>query len=99
MLYFYTMEVTDKLVEHLANLSKVHFTPTEKAALQTDLQNMIGFVEQLQQVDTTHVQPLLHMCEPLPILRADELAASLTQELATANAALAKNPFFAVPKV
>lgn len=93
------MEVTEQLVQHLANLSKLQFSNEETKELRSDLNNMIGFVNQLQQVNTESVAPLLHMCEPLEILREDEVSASLTNEAATNNATNAVPPFFAVPKV
>ena len=65
------MEVTDALVDNLANLSRLSFTETEKTEIKGDLQRMIAFVEKLQEVDTTGTAPLLHMTDAINVYRED----------------------------
>lgn len=93
------MEVTDELVTHLAHLARLHFDDDEKAAIKKDLQNMIGFVEKLNEVDTTGVQPLLHMTAEINALREDEINGSVTRSEALKNAPMHDDVFFKVPKV
>jgi aspartyl-tRNA(Asn)/glutamyl-tRNA(Gln) amidotransferase subunit C len=93
------MEVNEAMVEKLANLARLKFDDAEKAAIKNDLQKMIKFVEKLNKLDTTGVEPLLHMSGNVNILRADEVKGSITREAALQNAAVHGKYFFKVPKV
>lgn len=93
------MEVNDALVDKLAHLARLKFNDEEKAAIRNDLQKMIGFVEKLNELDTTGVEPLLHMSDHVNVLRNDEVEGSITREEGLKNAALHDDQFFKVPKV
>jgi aspartyl-tRNA(Asn)/glutamyl-tRNA(Gln) amidotransferase subunit C len=93
------MEVNDALVDKLANLARLNFEADEKAAIKDDLQKMIQFVEKLNELDTTGVEPLLHMSDNINILRADEVKGSISREAGLQNAATHDEQFFKVPKV
>ena len=93
------MEVNDALIEKLAHLSRLKFDDAEKAAIKNDLQSMISFVEKLNELDTTGVEPLIHMSENINVLREDEVKVSITREEALKNAPLHDDRFFKVPKV
>ena len=93
------MEVNDALIEKLAHLSRLKSDDAEKAAIKNDLQSMISFVEKLNELDTTGVEPLIHMSENINVLREDEVKGSITQEEALKNAPLHDDRFFKVPKV
>jgi aspartyl-tRNA(Asn)/glutamyl-tRNA(Gln) amidotransferase subunit C len=93
------MEVNDALVDKLAHLSRLHFDETEKAAIKNDLQQMIAFVEKLNELDLEGVKPLLHISEEINVLREDEVRGSVSREEALKNAPLHDGHFFKVPKV
>lgn len=93
------MEVTNELVEKLAHLSRLSFNEAEKAEIKNDLQSMIAFVEKLKEVDTTGVEPLLHMGDAVNVLREDEIKGSISREEALLNAPIKDEQFFKVPKV
>ena len=93
------MEVNDALVDKLANLARLSFDVAEKEAIKNDLQKMIQFVEKLNELDTTGVEPLLHMSDNVNILRADEVKGSISREAGLQNAAVHDEQFFKVPKV
>jgi aspartyl-tRNA(Asn)/glutamyl-tRNA(Gln) amidotransferase subunit C len=93
------MEVNEAMVNKLANLARLKFDDAEKEAIKNDLQKMIKFVEKLNELDTTGVEPLLHMSDNVNILRADEVKGSITREAGLQNAALHDEHFFKVPKV
>jgi aspartyl-tRNA(Asn)/glutamyl-tRNA(Gln) amidotransferase subunit C len=93
------MEVTDALVDNLANLSRLSFTETEKAEIKGDLQRMIAFVEKLQEVDTTGTAPLLHMTDAINVYREDTVKIAIAREEAMKNAPETDGIFFKVPKV
>jgi aspartyl-tRNA(Asn)/glutamyl-tRNA(Gln) amidotransferase subunit C len=93
------MEVNDSMVDKLANLARLKFDDAEKEAIKNDLQKMIRFVEKLNELDTTGVEPLLHMSGNVNVLRADEVKGSITREAGLQNAAVHDEHFFKVPKV
>jgi len=93
------MEVNDTLVDKLANLARLQFNTTEKVGIKNDLQRMIQFVEKLNEVDTTGVEPLLHMSEQVNVLREDAIKGSISRAEGLQNAPVHDDKFFKVPKV
>lgn len=93
------MEITNELVDNLANLSKLSFDAEGTTEIRNDLQKMVGFIEQLQSVDTNGVEPLLHMGDAVNILRQDQVQGSIKRQDALLNAPLADEAFFKVPTV
>lgn len=93
------MNVNDELVDKLANLARLEFNEQEKEEIKKDLQQMIGFIDKLNELDTTGVEPLLHMSENINILREDEVSGMISREDAFKNAPLHDEKFFKVPKV
>ncbi len=93
------MEITDTLVDKLAMLSRLHFNEAEKEAIKNDLEKMIRFVDKLNELDTTGVEPLLHISDHVNILREDEASQSFSREEALLNSPVEDEAFFKVPKV
>jgi aspartyl-tRNA(Asn)/glutamyl-tRNA(Gln) amidotransferase subunit C len=93
------MEVNSELVNNIANLARLHFTDDEKKEIEKDLQRMISFVEKLNEIDTTGVQPLQHMSTSINVLREDEIEGSISRDDALQNAPVTDGVFFKVPKV
>ena len=93
------MEVNDALVDKLAHLARLKFEASEKEEIKNDLQKMIAFVEKLNELDTSGVEPLLHMTDEINILREDEVKVSISRKEALKNAPQHNEQFFKVPKV
>jgi aspartyl-tRNA(Asn)/glutamyl-tRNA(Gln) amidotransferase subunit C len=93
------MEVNDELIDQLAHLARLSFKPAEKEEIKNDLQKMISFIEKLNEVDTTGVEPLLFMTDEVNILREDEIKGSIGREEGLLNAPDKDEHFFKVPKV
>jgi aspartyl-tRNA(Asn)/glutamyl-tRNA(Gln) amidotransferase subunit C len=93
------MNVNDALIEKLANLSRLEFTEEEKAEIKNDLEKMIGFIDKLNELDTTGVQPLLHMSDNVNIFRKDIVEGEINRKDVFRNAPLHDDEFFKVPKV
>lgn len=93
------MEVNDELADKLAHLARLKFEPAEKAGIKQDLQKMISFIEKLNELDTTGVEPLLFMTDEVNVLREDEVKGSVTRQEGLLNAPLKDDRFFKVPKV
>jgi len=96
---FVIMEVSDTMIDNLAHLARLRFNEDEKTSIKTDLQKMIAFVEQLKGIDTTGVDPLLHMSDTVNVLRDDVIEGSVSRADALLNAPLKDEQFFKVPKV
>jgi aspartyl-tRNA(Asn)/glutamyl-tRNA(Gln) amidotransferase subunit C len=93
------MQVDDALIAKLSRLSMLDFDEAEKEEIKADLVKMIGFVDKLKELDTSGIEPLLHMSGNNNMLREDEVNNMLTQEEALRNAPLHDRQFFRVPKV
>ena len=64
-----------------------------------NLEKVLTWMEQLNEVDTNHVAPLTHMSEAVNVLRPDEARSTMTRDEALANAPKHDGTYFAVPKV
>ncbi len=93
------MEVNDAMIDKLAHLAKLQFNDAEKQEIKNDLQRMIAFVEKLNELDLTGVEPMLHMSDEINVLREDEIKGSISRKEALKNAPLHDDKFFKVPKV
>ncbi len=92
------MDITNEMVDKLADLAKLEFTAEEKERLIGDLTKITGFVEKLNELDTTHVEPLIFMSDEVNVLRADEVNQPITKEEALRNAPAKDSDYFRVPK-
>ncbi len=97
--YICNMQVDTKLVAHLAHLSRLNVAPEKMDKLVADMQDLVVFVEQLNALDTTGTEPLMHMGDAVNVLRVDEVAGSISREAALLNAPDSDGTFFKVPKV
>ncbi len=97
--YICTMQVDPTLVNHLAHLSRLNVAPEKMDKLVQDMQDLVGFVEQLNALDTTGIKPLMHMGQAYNVLRQDQVKGSITNQEALSNAPEAVAPYFKVPKV
>lgn len=93
------MEITNDLIDRIAELAKLEFNDSSKQQMKTDLTKMIAFVEKLNQVDTTNVEPLIYINEDVNVLREDEIKQEITQDDALKNAPKKDSDYFKVPKV
>jgi aspartyl-tRNA(Asn)/glutamyl-tRNA(Gln) amidotransferase subunit C len=93
------MQVDDALIDKLSRLAMLSFTEEERTSIKADLQKMIGFVDKLKELDTTGVEPLLHMSPNINILRDDVPGNMLSREAALENAPQHNGVYFMVPRV
>ena len=93
------MVINDELLDKLANLSMLEFDENEKEEMKIELEKMFTFIEKLNELDTTGVEPLLHMSENQDVFRKDEVSGQLSRTDVFKNAPLHDNEFFKVPKV
>lgn len=93
------MSVTIRDVEYVASLAKLSFSEEEKQKLASQLNTILEYMEQLNQLDTSNVEPLSHVVELSNVFREDEPGPTLTREEALLNAPSKTERFFRVPKV
>lgn len=99
MVIFAAMKLNRETTQKIAELAKLEFNEEELASIQKDLEQMIGFVEKLKEVDTTGVEPLTHILDEGNKLREDIIQGSVDTETALRNAPNREGDFFTVPKV
>ena len=93
------MSVTQKDVEHVARLARLSFTEEEQQRLTAELNTILAYMEQLNSLDTEHVEPLAHVIELQNVFRADVQKPGLATDDALQNAPGRVDDFFTVPKV
>ncbi len=93
------MAVTIKDVEHVAALARLSFTEEEKAVLTGQLNEILVYMEQLNSLDTSEVEPLTQVIELDNVFRPDAVKPSYPQEEILKNAPAHTEKFFKVPKV
>lgn len=93
------MEISVKTIQHLAHLSRLQINETQALQYQTDMQRMVSFIEQLQEVNTDGVEPLLMLSDASTALREDQIQESLSAADALKNAPSHDQHYFKVPTV
>ena len=93
------MSVTNADVRHIAKLARLAMSDSEIEAMVPELNSILGWVEQLGEVDTDGVDPLTAVIPNKLRLRDDQVTDGNCRDDILANAPVAEHGFFAVPKV
>jgi aspartyl-tRNA(Asn)/glutamyl-tRNA(Gln) amidotransferase subunit C len=93
------MSVSPEQVRHIAKLARIAMSDEEIERLVPELNNILGWVEQLGEVDTDGVEPLATVIDQKLRLRDDAVTDGNIRDEVLANAPDAQHGFFAVPKV
>lgn len=93
------MNIDDKLIDHIAHLSRLEFAGDEKVAIKKDLEHIIDFMSKLNEIPTDNVEPLIFMTDELSSMREDNPIETLTQKEALKNAPKKDSDYFRIPKV
>lgn len=93
------MAVDEDTVTQIARLARIRIEPSQRAALVGELNNILGWVEQLSEIDTKGVPPMTSVVETRLELREDRVTDGGDAEAITANAPERVGGFFVVPKV
>ena len=93
------MPVTLKDVEYVAKLARLELSEEEKAVLQRELDKIVEYINQLNEVDTENVPVTSHVVSLQKALREDKVLPSLPADQALANAPKSEGGFFRVPRV
>jgi len=93
------MSVTVQDVENIARLAKLSFSGEEKEKFMDQFNQILQYMEKLNELDTENVEPTYNVLELSNVMRQDKVKTWLTQEEALANAPKSNHGFFSVPKV
>ena len=93
------MKINRKDVEHVALLSRLEFSETELDKYTEQLDAILEYIDVLNQVDTTGVEPMAHVLDLKNVTRPDVVQPSLPQDQALLNAPEPENGFFKVPRI
>ena len=86
-------------VNKIARLSRLNIPDASKQNLTNDLNNILGFVAQLDEVNTSYVKPLASVTGHKLPLRSDKVTDGNIEDLVLKNAPESSSGFFVVPKV
>ena len=91
------MSITRENILHIAKLARLRLDDHEVTALQSDMARIVTYIEKLQELDTTGIEPTAHVAVDAAPLRIDEVAQGLSNEVALAEAPRPRDGGFAVP--
>lgn len=96
------MKITEKEVRYVAELANLNLSEAEVHKFQADLDEILGHVERLNEIDTAGVEPMaqvLYATGDTATWRADRERPPLGTDVALANAPQSGAGYFKVPKV
>lgn len=93
------MSVDTATVKKVASLARIAISDSDAERLAPELNNILGWIEQLGEVDTSSVEPMTAVIPNTLRLRDDDVTDGGIRDDVLANAPLAEHGFFAVPKV
>ena len=93
------MSVDSATVRHIARLARISVSDEEVAKLAPELSNILGWIEQLQEVDVEGVEPMTAVIPNHLRLREDKVTDGAIRDAVLKNAPVPEHGFFAVPKV
>ena len=92
-------KITVTEVEHVAKLACLEFNEEEKKKLAGQLERILDYIDQLNELDTTEVKPTSHVVPIKNVVRPDVVKPSLPRDEALANAPNSVDGLFEVPKI
>lgn len=92
------MEITKELVQYLESLGRLELSPEDEERTQKDLSDILGYIDQLSELDTEGVEPLSHVTGVANIMREDKIANEDMRDAVLSNAPETKDGTILVPK-
>jgi aspartyl-tRNA(Asn)/glutamyl-tRNA(Gln) amidotransferase subunit C len=93
------MKINRELLDKMAHLARLEFDDKDAEKMMQDMTAIVSWVEKLNEVDTTGIEPLTTMSHEINALREDKAQADLTRDEVLKNAPLKNEDYFRVPKV
>jgi aspartyl-tRNA(Asn)/glutamyl-tRNA(Gln) amidotransferase subunit C len=86
-------------VKYVSHLARIALTPEEEEKFGAQLAHILGYIEKLNQLDVSGIEPTAHAVALVNVMRADEIRPSLSNEEALRNAPAKANGLFMAPKI
>ena len=93
------MQVDEATVRRIARLARIKVSDAEAKGLETELSGLLNWVAQLDEVDTSKVEPMTRVVDMKLRMRADTVTDGGIADDVTRNAAVSEDHFYVVPKV
>jgi aspartyl-tRNA(Asn)/glutamyl-tRNA(Gln) amidotransferase subunit C len=93
------MKITEEMVNHIAHLARLEFEGEDKKAIIRDMENIVTFMDRLNELDTDQIEPLIFMSDEVNRLRDDTAQVTITQKEALQNAPRKDSDYFRISKV
>lgn len=93
------MSIDSKTVKDIAHLARLEFNADGEKKMIADMNNMLGFVEKLSELNTDNIEPLVYMTDETDHLRDDVVIDPLPHKEVLKNAPKHDSDYFKVPKV
>ena len=93
------MSIDNKTVRKVSKIAKIRINERDEKKLIEELNNILGWVDELKKVDTDKIEPMLSVFNESMVMRKDEVFSETSDELVLKNAPESKSGFFVVPKV
>jgi len=93
------MLISDTQVEHVAQLARLALSAAEKQRFTEQLNAILSYMEQLNEVHTEGVEPTAHVLDLVTVWREDSVHQTLNADTALANAPETVHHFFVVPRI
>ncbi|HJB06987.1 MAG TPA: Asp-tRNA(Asn)/Glu-tRNA(Gln) amidotransferase subunit GatC [Candidatus Enterocloster faecavium] len=90
--------ITDETMEYVEILAKLELTKEERAQAKADMSRMLDYIDQLNELDTSSVEPMTHIFPVNNVFREDEEKDEWNRDEILENAPKQKDGFFQVPK-
>lgn len=93
------MNIDKETVEKVAHLARLELAEDEKEKMIADMNKILGFMDKLNQIDTSGIEPLVYMTNEINTTREDVIKQEITHEEALLNAPKHDKDYFLVAKV
>ncbi len=93
------MNADKETLRNIAHLARLDFAEKDEQQMLDSLNKILTWVEKLNEIDTSQVEPLTHMSDEVNVLREDKVLPPLPRERGLANAPEKDADYFRVPKV
>ena len=93
------MQIDHSLILRLEHLARLELSQKERAIIRQDLNDILAMVEQLQDLPTDEVPPLVYLNSDVNVWREDQVKHQVSREAALKNAPDQDGTYFTVPKV
>ncbi|MDF2433453.1 MAG: aspartyl-tRNA(Asn)/glutamyl-tRNA(Gln) amidotransferase subunit [Mucilaginibacter sp.] len=93
------MTIDEETVDKIAHLARLELTGDEKQGMIKDMNKILGFMDKLNEIDTSGIEPLVYMVNEVNVFREDVIKTEITHEEALLNAPKHDEDYFLVSKV